>query len=252
MAFIYKIRNLVNNNLYIGSTRRPKYKRKYEHFSRLRNNKHYNNHLQNVFNKHGESNFIFEILEKVPFSKETNNEEINKELVKREFYFVKLLNPEYNIKKDIVRGQTGYKHSEETKKKISESNLKNHLDKPKKEKVRIRLSSSGWKHTPESINKIRNRSLKEDNKKRIREIQKIASIKRIGTHLSSDSKIKMIKKKFGKMREIMIYNKKGEFVNKCNFSSEASVLTGVKRSNISNNLAGISKSAGDYIFKYTD
>ena len=60
---IYKIKNIKNNKIYIGSSidiqRRWK-----EHISDLQHNKHPNTHLQNSWNKYGKENFIFEILEK--------------------------------------------------------------------------------------------------------------------------------------------------------------------------------------------
>ena len=51
-------------------------------------------------------------------------------------------------------------------------------------------------------------------------------------------------------KEIEIYKKDGDILNVCNFSTEAAIITGVKPSAIRNNLAGLSKSAGGYIFKY--
>jgi len=60
---VYKILNLLNGNLYIGSTKMTFLKRYHHHISMLRNNKHKNAHLQNAFNKYGENNFSFEILE---------------------------------------------------------------------------------------------------------------------------------------------------------------------------------------------
>lgn len=59
---IYQIRNLVNNKLYIGSSFRL-YERMLQHFADLRRNDHENIHLQNAFNKYGEQNFIFEVIE---------------------------------------------------------------------------------------------------------------------------------------------------------------------------------------------
>ena len=111
--------------------------------------------------------------------------------------------------------------------------------------------AGGWKHTKESLLKISERSRKEDNITRFVEIQRMAARARIGTHHSKDSKIKAMITKFGQNRQINIYTKQGEFVSSCNFSPEASKITGVGRSNISNNLAGLSKFAGDYIFKYS-
>ena len=59
---IYKITNLITNKFYIGSTCDFN-KRKYAHLNHLKNNKYYNKKLQNSWNKYGESNFVFEILE---------------------------------------------------------------------------------------------------------------------------------------------------------------------------------------------
>lgn len=59
---IYKIKNIVNNKIYIGSSNNI-HKRKNEHFSALKNGTHCNSHLQRAYNFYGENNFIFEIIE---------------------------------------------------------------------------------------------------------------------------------------------------------------------------------------------
>lgn len=59
---IYKITNLNDNKVYIGSSINVT-KRQYKHFWMLRNNKHDNLHLQNSFNKFGEDSFLFEIIQ---------------------------------------------------------------------------------------------------------------------------------------------------------------------------------------------
>jgi group I intron endonuclease len=110
--------------------------------------------------------------------------------------------------------------------------------------------NSKFKHTPESIVKIKKRSNQEDNKLRIRQIQKVAAETRKGMHHSKEAKLRMMSSKFGHVKEIEIYKKNGEVLHTCNLSTEASNLTGVKRAAIANNLAGLSKSAGGYIFKY--
>lgn len=75
MYYIYKIENKLNQNCYIGITTNPSV-RKNRHFNYLKQNKHCNSHLQSAFNKYGEENFIFEILE----SFESNEEDAyNKE-----------------------------------------------------------------------------------------------------------------------------------------------------------------------------
>lgn len=59
---IYKITNIINNKIYIGSSNNV-YKRKREHFSSLKNGTHCNIHLQRAYNFYGKNNFIFEVIE---------------------------------------------------------------------------------------------------------------------------------------------------------------------------------------------
>ncbi len=62
---IYAIENNINNNLYIGSTTDSFRNRFEEHIRRLRLKIHFNSHLQNAYDKYGEDNFKFKILEVV-------------------------------------------------------------------------------------------------------------------------------------------------------------------------------------------
>jgi group I intron endonuclease len=59
---IYKIENKYDNKIYIGSSVNVD-NRKYKHFWMLRKNIHDNNYLKNSYNKFGEENFTFEVLE---------------------------------------------------------------------------------------------------------------------------------------------------------------------------------------------
>lgn len=260
MVYIYQIKNLINNKIYIGSTIRPLYKRKYEHFSELRNNEHCNTYLQRSFNKYGEENFSFTILETLKFPKEYSKLLISEYLVCRELYLVNLFNAAYNIRKETTTGNTGYNHSEENKDKIRNSRIdknpsKNLLHQRElKRRRQLGLVNKvgrvkGSKLSDKEIEIIRERSLQEKNIKHMTELQKESAKSRIGLHHSNTSKIQMMIHKFGKMRQIEIY-KGNLLVDICNFSPEASILTGVKRAAISNNLAGLSKSAGGYTFNY--
>jgi group I intron endonuclease len=107
---IYKIINLINNKIYIGSA--INFNLRYrKHISDLKNNNHCNKKLQNGWNKHGEGSFDFVIIEQV----------IDKtKLLEREQYYLDNLKPEYNICK-IAGNTLGVKVSDETKKKISET-----------------------------------------------------------------------------------------------------------------------------------
>ena len=56
----YKIRNIVNNKIYVGSAVDIK-KRWRDHKWYLKENKHHNPHLQSSYNKYGKQNFEFSI-----------------------------------------------------------------------------------------------------------------------------------------------------------------------------------------------
>jgi len=58
---IYKIENKVNGKLYIGGSTNLK-RRHSDHFSYLRRNSHDNSNLQIDYNKYGKDNFIFSII----------------------------------------------------------------------------------------------------------------------------------------------------------------------------------------------
>lgn len=84
---IYIIKNLLNNHIYIGSAQRSFKIRFTQHYSDLKLNKHRNIHLQRAFNKYGETNFVFIILETVEPSK----------CIEIEQFYMNNLKPEYNI-----------------------------------------------------------------------------------------------------------------------------------------------------------
>lgn len=127
MAGIYKIQNLVNGKTYVGSTRNKICYRWYCHKKTLRKNTHRNIRLQRAWNKYGESNFKFEILEEI-----TN---LNRNvLCRREHHFRTLLNAEYNISPTDIPGTL----TDEQRVKLSQSlkkRYKNGFSKEHKEKL---------------------------------------------------------------------------------------------------------------------
>jgi len=62
MGTIYRIRNLVDGKVYIGQAVNFE-KRKSRHLWELRSGRHKNEHMQRAWLVHGESNFVFEVLE---------------------------------------------------------------------------------------------------------------------------------------------------------------------------------------------
>lgn len=109
---IYKITNIINNKVYIGSSQNLK-KRFYGHIRSLRKNEHKNKFLQNAFNKYGEQNFTFEIIK---FCDE-------KFLIKEEQKFIDIFFGKncYNIS-PTASSTKGIKISQETKEKLRIAN----------------------------------------------------------------------------------------------------------------------------------
>lgn len=60
---IYMIQNRIDRKVYIGQTNRTLDERLRVHKSRLKRNSHENKYLQSAWNKYGEENFIFKVLE---------------------------------------------------------------------------------------------------------------------------------------------------------------------------------------------
>lgn len=83
---VYQIRNLVNGHLYVGSSRALGFRRT-QHFSDLRCQRHHSSYLQRAFNKYGEENFIFEVIEFCD-----NNDQFTLEQ-----YWIDKLSPPYNV-----------------------------------------------------------------------------------------------------------------------------------------------------------
>lgn len=109
---IYKWTNKINNKSYIGKSTNI-VRRKSEHLYTLRNNKHRNSYFQNAFNKYGEENFEFSILE-------ICEEDV---LNEREEYYINKYNTlnkkfGYNL---MENDGNNNRHSEETKLKMSKS-----------------------------------------------------------------------------------------------------------------------------------
>jgi group I intron endonuclease len=85
MIGIYRIRNLINGHCYYGSSKDIE-KRWKKHKNQLIQNKHINILLYRAWNKYGEDNFIFEVVEECDISI----------LLETEQKYLNLL-PEYNI-----------------------------------------------------------------------------------------------------------------------------------------------------------
>lgn len=136
---IYKITNLVNNKIYIGSSISLG-ERWTNHKISLRNNKHDNIHLQRAYNKYGKDNFKFDIIEYV------DNVDI---LIDREQHWIDKL--------DICNDKIGYNICP-----TAGNCLGRELSEKTKNKLRVAFL--GRKHTDESKQKMREAQIKNGTK----------------------------------------------------------------------------------------
>lgn len=228
---VYKIYNKLNGRIYIGSAK--EFKSRYKgHIYSLRNNKHSNKFLQNDFNKCGEENFVFEVLEVVAGDKliRTNRE---KELIA--IYHDNCKNC-YNQQKDPTSKERSCfsKTPESTAKKRSE-NAKKLWSNPK---------------------------YKENISKKIKEFYSIEENKKERLHINILSrskpeyreKLSVSHKKLaieqGRNEPITQWTKTGQFVNEFISINEAANITKIPQSNINYCCLGKRNSAGGFIWKY--
>ena len=224
---IYQIVNLIDGKKYIGSSNNL-YKRKMHHFWSLRSNKHDNSYLQRAFNKHGEANFSFEVIEFV------NTEE---ELLPREQYYIELYqvcdrNKGYNLIVDAVRGT----HSEENKRKIGLA----HKGKKMSEETKRKLSESkrgkygGEKHPMYG----KHHSLESRRK---------MSLAHKGLQSGSKNPMYGIRGSLNPNAKKVICIETGVIYNSM---VDVEKITGIKRDNISHCCRGKCKTAGGYHWKF--
>jgi len=157
---IYRITNLSNNKVYIGSslniTRRIK-----DHLYKLGLGKHHSVLLQRAWDKYGWEYFDIDILESC-----------DKNLLQdREQYYLDLYesySPRkgYNISKDTLCFGRGLKHSIEWKQKMSERQMGHvgyNFSHTEEAKEKIRLAQVGKKYTQEQRGAISKRMMGNKN-----------------------------------------------------------------------------------------
>ena len=95
---IYKITNLTNNKCYIGSSFNL-FNRLHNHKTNLRKNRHHNVYLQRAYNKYGEENFKFEIVEIINNFEKLSKSNLNLLLKDKECLYFSIENSEllYNL-----------------------------------------------------------------------------------------------------------------------------------------------------------
>lgn len=129
---IYMIQNTVNGKIYIGQAVDIE-RRWVEHKTELRGNHHYNEHLQRAWNNYGESNFEFTIV------CECEENQLN---TMEEYYIFELMSYDKRVGYNKNYGGSSGRPTEEAKKKMSENNAKYWKGKTHSEETRKKMSES--------------------------------------------------------------------------------------------------------------
>ena len=253
---VYIIFNKVNGKYYIGSTT-VSFKRRFnKHKLSLRKGVHHSVKLQNAWNKYGEDNFEFEILEEYPKNICSCMEQwwINMtECYKN--------NIGYNICSQV--GTTlGYKFSNEQRKHISDSLVgkysgENHPMWGKKREP----TTLGYKHTPECIERMkfiqqnRVRSEEEIEKwNKLLKTQKGKNHPRFGIKLVGEEleRVRSLRKNIPSERSIpiLIFDLDDNFLQEVASMTEAAKICNTTTSKVSQICRGYRKSVHKkYTFK---
>lgn len=134
MTGIYFLFNKITGITYVGSAVSFS-RRKTAHYNDLRRNIHKNTHLQNAWNKYGESNFQFIIVEECS----------REDLLVREQHYLTVIPRQLLYNFCLTAGsRIGHTPSPETRRKISESmkGKQNCLGKTQTEATRLKRSDS--------------------------------------------------------------------------------------------------------------
>lgn len=182
---IYRILNLANNMCYVGSAVRISYRWK-NHRIELRLDRHTNRYLQSAWNKYGEDNFEFEILEHCE-----NNRLIELEQFWMDYY--QSANREFGYNLSPTAGNCmGVEHTDETKAKLSELKIGKsiHTDESK---AKIGIALKGRVFSEDTLRKMSESHIghkhpeefKDNMSKRLKGNNHAAGKKRSPEHLAA-------------------------------------------------------------------
>jgi len=156
---IYRITCLANGEFYVGSAVNMR-KRQILHLSQLDKGKHHNRHLQNTYNKYGDNNLVFDVLEFCA----------KEQLIEYEQYYIDILNPTINICR-IAYSCKGVIRSEEYRRKMSEAHKGKIVSEETRRKMKERVVSEETKRRISEAGK-RRAPASEETRRKISEASK--------------------------------------------------------------------------------
>jgi len=270
MSGIYTITNILTNQVLVGESKNV-HKRLIEHRSKLRGNYHENDYLQKAFNKYGEQNFKFELLENCDPSF----------LLSQENYWCNLLDSHndrfgYNILQTgpnkishkrvkslnevqietLRRSSTGRKFTNEAKLKMSSAKklyYTNHkhpllgrsMTEETKQKISSSLKGKNF-HTEEGIINISNSA-----KHRIKSVEEINKIINFHTgRKRSNSSIQNMINNSRSIKSVIQYDMNGSFIREWDRIREAAEFLKCDPSGISACCRNKCKSIKNFKWKY--
>jgi group I intron endonuclease len=166
---VYRIRNIVTGDAYIGSTARKGFHKRFiDHKSKLRRNKHTSPRLQNAVNKYGIDNFVFEI---VLYCDPHNTLYYEQKLLDA-------LKPKYNCAVIAGHPTMGRKHSEETKALIGSYHKNKVVDKATRRRLSISILALNRKGELASMSKLTTNQV-VDIKTRLKNNERVCDLARL-------------------------------------------------------------------------
>ncbi len=170
LSGVYFIKNIIDGKMYIGSSKHIE-KRLREHIGNLNNNKHCNRHLQFAWNKYGENNFRFGIIEETD---DDSNFRIKKEQECIDYFETSNQLKGYNL----AHARGGVYHiTDATKEKIRKAHTGKKMPEKYVKELSARMSGSGnpfygRTHKKESKEKMsashKGKKLSEETKQKLK------------------------------------------------------------------------------------
>lgn len=264
MGYIYKITNIVTKKIYIGSTIQHNYENRWRKHRNCINYKEGCPVLKASMMKHGLENFKFEILI-ICF---------DDDLLKYEREYIKKYNCQipngYNILSggQLGDGFVGYKHTPETIEKIKKSCnrfweenpnfFETYREKLKESMKKINISEC-MKNSVKFQTAVKEKrvgsiahkenKLSEDTKKKISDGLKKYYSQNENKKLNIENHRESMARAVGK--PVTQYTRDGVFIKEYKSIAEAGRTSTVKKNNIGLVLSGRNKTAGGFIWKYS-